>query len=1003
MQIDDSREQIIGQLQEDWLREAGERMQEHFSAEAESLDQLLNHTLLSINDGDTRAAIKNLVERLEDRLGEGDSSEQSEIEPEWLLKIQDLTSAIEYEVLLEQEEERFQPGDSDSAFIRTCKFFKRFTRGIQRGSAKAVNGIRKIVGGQSREVLQWKQKIPLKNIVHAHLLGLGPWQREWECRLNKLEAEVLLEADAWMLHSQGLITSNEEGDETTSSLDVIPNQKDMVVFFTEAAEQLEDFQHKHTTRLQTILDDIGHQIQVACSLTDTIERSGNDYAASKIAQKEKGIKLCHKKDFKVWRELLAVLLKRTTLSLSFIKLHEQVEERAGGFSASLSEFFENHIEKPIQLLLEELDEVIGIFDDSSEKRTIREVRELSSGHRTSMMEKIEQQILNPIQEFTEDATLSTRLDRFTSAIPEWTKSQPEKATLIETLDLTALIPRYEFEKVDWQVLVQRVLNNHLAKEFMPKEVKPEQFLLKVTQDLQEISQIIYTNLEVADEVKKSDEEEPLEVARDGLERAKTKLEELNGGVRDKRTDLEDKLFEKRKAAFEKLANLLKNQDVNEVRMTGAEYKAKETAVDWKTKGQVWWAVITEKVELFSRFIWKKIKHYVGIVRKFLGFAEKEKLEGDKTDLATFLSETDEQIAGLPFIYRRLFDFHKEVDERFFIRKPEQFDRFKKGYELWKDEFPSTLAIVGEKGSGKSLFVDLLMKEVLLKHEVIEINFEDTIWSADEVATKVASSLKIDDIEDIEDLIAAIKRKKKRVVVILENIQNCYIRNINGFEAIEQLLLLVSETNKEILWVSSSTRYAWMFLDRVLNIADYFTHAVETDNLNAIQIEELILRRHRASGYQLKFMPDEATKKSRNFKKLMDSEEKTQEYLQEKYFEKLAKLSEGNSSVAMIFWIRSIREYDETHFYINPFDFTAISRIGELENTELFALAAFVLHDSLTAEHLSKILNQPLREAKLMVSRLTSRSILFKTDHGYMLNHLIYRQLVRVLKEANYIH
>ena len=290
-----------------------------------------------------------------------------------------------------------------------------------------------------------------------------------------------------------------------------------------------------------------------------------------------------------------------------------------------------------------------------------------------------------------------------------------------------------------------------------------------------------------------------------------------------------------------------------------------------------------------------------------------------------------------------------------------------------------------------------------KHDVIDINFEDTFWKPEDLIKHISKGLKLDDVSTIDELIEAIGRKKKRIVVILENIQNCYIRNISGFEAIEHLMYLISETNKNILWSVSSTRYGWLFLDKVMNTSDYFTHLVQADNLTSIQIEELILKRHRASGYQLKFIPDEAIKKSRNYRKIMDDEEKTQELLKDKYFEKLAKLAEGNPSIAMIFWIRSIKEYDDTHFYIKPFEFGAINRIDELESDELFALTAFVLHDSLEPAHMSQILHQPLRECKLMASRLASRSILIKDDHGYILNHLIYRQVIRVLKEANFIH
>ncbi|HBQ61859.1 MAG TPA: hypothetical protein DD671_20210, partial [Balneolaceae bacterium] len=207
-------------------------------------------------------------------------------------------------------------------------------------------------------------------------------------------------------------------------------------------------------------------------------------------------------------------------------------------------------------------------------------------------------------------------------------------------------------------------------------------------------------------------------------------------------------------------------------------------------------------------------------------------------------------------------------------------------------------------------------------------------------------------------------------LILENVQNCFIRNLSGFDAMEQLLLLISETNKEILWIASSTRYGWLYLDKVLNVVDYFTHAVETDNLTAQQIEELVLKRHRASGYQLKFLADEAAKNNRSYKKHLDDEEKSQEYLKGRYFEKLAKMSEGNSSVAMIYWIRSIKEHDDTHFYINPFEFGAVNRIQQLDSNELFALAAFILHDTMTADELSMTIHQSKRESMLLASRLS---------------------------------
>ncbi|MEX2476915.1 MAG: hypothetical protein WD357_00660 [Gracilimonas sp.] len=1007
MKSDVTREKVLKELHSGQLQKAEQLMMDLFSKQADDLKHLLNQTHHSLAKDTTEQTLKNFVEELRKKLPEKSNGGDNEKEkPEWIEEILLIIEEVEEEVILKQSEERFRATPSDSFFLKTGKLGKRTVRGFKGIITKIENGVRKVVGADVKQAKAWQQKVPLKNIVYLNLLRLSSWNEGWQNELFKLEAETILEADAWTLHSSGLIKEREEkeseaeGDSPERQGN--PSKEDLLIFFEEAKKRIEDLRSEYIKILKSEFEEITFEIEEAVTLADTIECPRSEFSIENINRKERDALQLNQRNSDSWRELLFTLSDRVLLSMGFRQLYVLAEERVSGFSESLAELFKVNFEDPQNQLYTQLEEAISLFDDS-EGKSPKKVQELSSAHREKMRDFVDQKLLKSINELIENAVLSTKLDRFTSAIPEWTKDQPEKAVLVEELDLTSFPPAYEFNEVDWQVLVQRVLDNQLAKALLPKEIKPEQFMSEILVGYKEIAEIIYTNLEIADEVKKSDDEQPFEVALKGLERAKSKLDEVGAKLGDKQAELKDKILEKHEAAFVKLAVLLAKNDVTDVRLAGAEYKAKETATDWKTKFLVVWANVEEKAELFGRFIWKKVKEYGIVVRKFLGFAEKEKIEGDKTDLATFLSETDEQISGLPFIYRRLFDFQKEVDQRFYIRRPEQFERFKKGYELWGNNFPSTFGIIGEKGSGKSLFISLLKEEVLTKHEVIDINFEDTIWKPDQIIKLISKGFKIEDVSTVDELIEAIGRKKKRIVVILENVQNCYIRNISGFEAIEHLMYLISETNKNILWTVSSTRYGWLFLDKVIDVSDYFTHLVQADNLTPVQIEELILKRHRASGYQLKFIPDEATKKSRSYRKIMDDEEKTQELLKDKYFEKLAKLAEGNPSIAMIFWIRSIKEFDDTHFYINPFEFGTINRIDELESAELFALAAFVLHDTLEPEEMSQILHQPLRECKLMASRLASRSILIKGDHGYMLNHLIYRQVVRVLKEANFIH
>lgn len=1017
MDPETSRDTLLQQLNGEWLKNIENDLNSQLEKDAQQLTDLLKLSQERLKKGESEKAFNDLLQKIRpsDEISDEDSkdSEKKEVEEEpsipllkYIAKItEDLTDSVE----LEQEEERFIGKKDESVLVRANKFVKRAWRAYLSGLGRLFKS------GKKDSVMIWKQTVPVKSIVKTHFLDLDSWVKSWDNELRRVECDILLEIDARVLHSNDLFRMIREkrGEEERKAEESgkeqliknsddnrigVPNEEDLEIFVEKAIEEIEKIEQDHKRSLKESLDDKLDEISNAFSLVGTIEMNRDKFTTTNVNRKENQVKQNFENRTENWRELKIALADKLILSKEFVKLYEQVKERVSGFSNSISEFFDEGIIDPLNKLSGMVDETIRVFE--GKEKDVLENREKKN---EQIQEFIDEQLIKPINQFTEEAELSTKLDRFTSAIQEWTSGLPDKAILLEKLDLAEFPPSFEFEEVEWKTLVKRVLNNQISNQFVPKEIKPEQFLAKVLEDISEVKQIIFTNLEISGEVKKTDEEDPVEVAIEGLIRTRNKLDELKESVSDRKEELVNKLNDQQNIAFTKLANLLDKQDVGDVRKAGAQYKAKETAVDWKSKVQAVWARFIDRLELLYRFCHKKLSSYIVTIRDFLGFSKKGSLESTKIDLATFLSETDEMIAKLPFIYRRLFDFQKEVDKRFYIRRPTQFENFRKGYELWQNNFPSSFAVVGEKGSGKSLFIKMLEDEIINNNDVIEVKFEGTVADKDKIINRIASALKIDEVEETKDLIEAIRRKKKRVVVILENIQDCYIRNISGFEGIEELLFLISETNNHILWTVSCTRYGWLYLDKVLNISNYFTHAAESDNLSSDQIQELILRRHNASGYDLKFLPDESSKKSRAFKKNLDSEEKTQDYLRETFFEKLSKLSEGNPSTAMIYWIRSIKEYDESDFYIKPFNFSSIDRIENLNSSDLFALTAFVLHDSLYPEDLSKIMHQPISQSRLTVSRLASSSILIEGDEGYVLNHLIYRQVVRVLKEANFIH
>ena len=129
----------------------------------------------------------------------------------------------------------------------------------------------------------------------------------------------------------------------------------------------------------------------------------------------------------------------------------------------------------------------------------------------------------------------------------------------------------------------------------------------------------------------------------------------------------------------------------------------------------------------------------------------------------------------------------------------------------------------------------------------------------------------------------------------------------------------------------------------------------------------------------------------------------QEYLKKIYFEKLAELTEGNTSVATILWLRSIKRIERRTFIITPIQPVNIETLEILKPDTLFTLAAVVLHDTLKVAELCRVLNLSLAQSRVTLTRLRSRGILIENQQGYFLNQLVFRQVLRLLKRRNIIH
>lgn len=956
------------------------------------LERLNNRSLAISKDSKLLQAIDEELQKLR---GVIEEHKDSNIADAYLNEVKKHTMTLAEEIRISQSEDRFKKLETDSAGVKSIKVLKSIGRFLGTFIRDFSNLMRKFLNKSTTAYEPWNQEIPYQRLVEYHLCKTD------DILKNRID------------HDFQLVTSIITGIEEFLAEDYYENEPNRTeenhtaTFEELTLDLLEKVRKRRNNLEEQVKEDFGaiqKDLFYFLERAGTLERSGGFYKAGKVERKASQLRSVLIKRLEKWEDVNLQLLDKTKTVKEFLVFRESLEHRSFEFIHDLEDFFESYLSEPLKSLQRDLEGIRLKIQEFEKRQEQSSAFQLISDSK-DLLNKLIEEIRSPLEEQIQDTSLSHKANLFAEQALLKANSISEHVIFVHDLELDKTPPALDHRMLEWRLLVVRSLKEHLLNKLQPSQQHYEDFLVGIAGDLQEVREIIDVNLESAIELFEDagNETSPYSIASEALDRTRTKLEGTREDIRTKHEELKLRVLEGNKEIADKMIYLIHAGDSKELQILDAKYKVKQKAHGWKTKAGARWARIQDSLALTRRFLWKKIKEYFSTFRRFLGFEQKDIEEVIKTDVATYLSETDAKIKELPYIYRRLFNFDMETDRRFYVAINQNFGHLKKAFESWEEDYPATFAVVGEKGAGKSTYLSYALDDFFTEREVKKITLDGGYYNEVDFIQFMKSELELEDVDSVEEIISAIRNAKKKRILVLEALQNFYLRNINGYGAIESLLYVISETKESIFWIVSCSVYAWNFLDKAVSIGEYFSHVVRTDKLDEQQIESVIMNRHRSSGYELYFEPSAAQSRSRAYRKLMDQEESAREYLREAYFEDLTALSEGNASIAMIFWIRSIRDFDDTHFYIKPLEVTSMEIIQDLKPDVLFTLATIVLHDTLTPKELSEILQFTEQESKLMLVRLKTRGILRQEEDRYFINQLVYRQIVRVLKERNIIH
>lgn len=975
----------------------------------ENLEKILNSFLENINTSlykaDTKESfnliakyhekIFNLIENIYyniDKINFDDefSSYCSELE--------EIIQNFEETKILTQEEERFKILDGDGFYIKFGKKIKSVSYSISKLPRFLGNIFRK----NKKPYKEWTQIVPFRNLCYFWLrdeLSFSLFNL-----INNLKNNIGVSSHKIFLSFKEIENSiiyyfYEKRTENTNELEII---------IKTAKETLQSEKNKLIEIEKTIEAEISEKTIIIFdkfendfSKAGTIELPSRKLSQEILDKKHNKINDIYSASFEGWANTLFGLFDQWRLNEEVLILKYKV----------LSEFLqvkEKSFRRINEKIIPQINLIKEILENSKQKI------EKFSGSNNEFIELIKKEKFHLSKTIGEKFSVSAIETIFSQDLPSLIDDIEEdyrvkicgissKRSLIKGNNYGREVKRSEIETFNPKELIERETLQRFSAEIKRIKININQQIQLIHNDLSEIDQVAEFNLEAAIASLNEDEnlrsEKSQTIALEGITRAVIKVDEVLETL-NKISDLINNDVRNSVNSFViRLTELTESEKVFQIKLRIAKAIAQERAISFKDKIKNYIKGIIPSITLWLRKLNNLINKYYVDFRKKLGIHKEAEIL--TSEISDYLAETRIAIEKLPFVYQRLFRNEALTDERFYVERKIELKTLNNAYQNWQLERFSPVIIYGEKGAGATTLINFYLLRNKFEFEIIRQIQLKTLSDLESLFEFFQKLLGFEKIESEDDLVLKINKLPQKKIIVIENLQNFFLRKVSGFPILETIFSVISRTNKKIFWITTCTIYAWEYFQKTLNIQDFFGYPVKLEPLADIEINNIILKRHRVSGFNLEFQPSENDLNSKNFIQL--NHEEKQEYLKEKYFTLLNKIVQSNITLAQLFWLRSTVKVEGNTIFIASLRDLDFSFMKSLSDDKIFALSSFLLHEGMSEEDYLTVFNQNITASKLNVISLLDDGIIIEENGIYYVNPLLYRHTVNTLKSKNILH
>ncbi len=262
-------------------------------------------------------------------------------------------------------------------------------------------------------------------------------------------------------------------------------------------------------------------------------------------------------------------------------------------------------------------------------------------------------------------------------------------------------------------------------------------------------------------------------------------------------------------------------------------------------------------------------------------------------------------------------------------------------ETWRNSSGGehSLAIVGDKGSGKSSLLRVL--ETSCEHyRVIKITVPPKLITRDAVLLFFSEQLQQNLSQGADALVRA-DETYEPTLILVDEAQNLFLGAIGGFDGYRTFMELVNAGTTNLFWCATFNQRSWDYLLGIFGSRQYFRSALNIPPLTDADVQNLILTRHRSSGFTLSYDAIiRATQGPEEFGGLA--------HIETQFFRLLWGQAKGNPRAAIVLWISALQIFGSKRLRVGIPHYKPIRGLELVGDDALFVYAAIIRHENLTA-------------------------------------------------------